>query len=155
MTANSIEALIDGANALPRIAAALAGARSHVHIAGWHVEADSVTGEQTLGGRHFHVKVRESDSGARVSTNGVYTEFFDPDVFVSQERITGDPGIDPDVPLELRVEFNQTGRDGTLLRIIQGPYEPDVAGWHGEAWEKELVRLQEFLVKSGRLEAMS
>jgi len=37
---NSIEALIDGANALPRIAAALAGARSHVHIAGWHVEAD-------------------------------------------------------------------------------------------------------------------
>jgi uncharacterized protein YndB with AHSA1/START domain len=123
--------------------------------AGWHVEADSVTGEPRLGGHHFHVKVRDSDPGTRVGTNGVYTEFFDPDVFVSRERITGDPGIDPDVPLELRVEFNQTGRDGTLVRIIQGPYEPGVAGWHGEAWEKELVRLQEFLVKSGRQEATS
>ena len=38
------------------------------------------------------------------------------------------PGIDPDVPLELRVEFTKTGRDGTLVRIVQGPFEPDVAG---------------------------
>ena len=74
---------------------------------------------------------------------------------VSRERITGDPGIDPNKPLELRVEFNKTGRDGTLVRIIQGPYEPDVAGWHGEGWEKELTRLQDFLVKSGRQEATS
>ena len=81
----------------------------------------------------------------RVTTDGVYTEFFDPDVFVSRERITGDPGIDPDAPLELRVEFTRYGRDGTLLRIIQGPYDPDVAGWHGEAWEKELTRLAAFL----------
>jgi phosphatidylserine/phosphatidylglycerophosphate/cardiolipin synthase-like enzyme len=34
---NSFEVLIDGAQALPRIAEALAGARSHVHIAGWHI----------------------------------------------------------------------------------------------------------------------
>lgn len=122
---------------------------------GWHVEADSVSGEQKLGGHHVHFKVRDSDPGTRVGTAGIYTEFFDPDVFVSRERITGDPGIDPNVPLELRVEFNQTGRDGTLVRIIQGPYEPDVAGWHGEGWEKELVRLQEFLVKSRRPEARS
>jgi phosphatidylserine/phosphatidylglycerophosphate/cardiolipin synthase-like enzyme len=38
-TGNAIEVLVDGAQALPRIAAELAGARSHVHIAGWHVEA--------------------------------------------------------------------------------------------------------------------
>jgi len=37
---NSIDVLIDGANALPRIADAVAGAQSHVHIAGWHVQAD-------------------------------------------------------------------------------------------------------------------
>ena len=122
---------------------------------GWHVETESLRGEQKLGGRHFHVKVRDSDPSTRVGTEGVYTEYFDPDVFVSRERITGDPGIDPDVPLELRVEFSKTGRDGTLVRIIQGPYEPDVAGWHGEGWEKELTRLQDFLVSSGRQEAMS
>ena len=39
------------------------------------------------------------------------------------------------------MEFTKIGRDGTLVRIIQGPYEPDVAGWHGEGWEKELTRL--------------
>ena len=33
----ALEVLVDGGEALPRIAAALAGARSHVHIAGWHV----------------------------------------------------------------------------------------------------------------------
>ncbi len=36
----ALEILIDGAQALPRIADALAGARSHVHIAGWHITAD-------------------------------------------------------------------------------------------------------------------
>jgi phosphatidylserine/phosphatidylglycerophosphate/cardiolipin synthase-like enzyme len=34
---NSLELLIDGEQALPRIADALKSARSHVHIAGWHV----------------------------------------------------------------------------------------------------------------------
>src|SRR2546423_10269514 len=35
-----LEPLIDGAVALPLIAEALAGARSHVHIAGWHLSPD-------------------------------------------------------------------------------------------------------------------
>lgn len=116
---------------------------------GWHVETDTVEAELRLGGRHRHVKVRDNDPSTRVTTDGVYTEFFDPDVFVSRERITGDPGIDPDTALELRVEFTRYGRDGTLLRIIQGPYDPDVAGWHGEAWEKELTRLAAFLSEAG------
>ena len=34
---SALDVLVDGAEALPRIAEALAGARSHVHIAGWHV----------------------------------------------------------------------------------------------------------------------
>ena len=112
---------------------------------GWHVELETLTGDLRLGGRHYHVKVRDADPSTRVATDGVYTEFFDPDVFVSRELITGDPGIDPQVPLELRVEFTNMGRNNTLVRIIQGPYEPDVAGWHGEGWEKELNRLQGFL----------
>ncbi|UGS37133.1 phospholipase D-like domain-containing protein [Capillimicrobium parvum] len=33
----ALDVLIDGSEALPRIAAALEGARSHVHVAGWHV----------------------------------------------------------------------------------------------------------------------
>ena len=115
---------------------------------GWHVELDSLFGEAKLGGRHHHVKVRESDN-LKVTTEGVYTEFFEPDVFVSRERITGDPGIDPGAPLELRVEFTEMGRKDTLVRIIQGPYEPDVAGWHGEAWEKELARLADYLDRTG------
>jgi phosphatidylserine/phosphatidylglycerophosphate/cardiolipin synthase-like enzyme len=36
----ALDVLVDGAEALPRIAEALAGARSHVHIAGWHITPD-------------------------------------------------------------------------------------------------------------------
>ena len=99
------------------------------------------------------MKVRDADPSTRVATDGVYTEFFDPDVFVSRELITGDPGIDPQVPLELRVEFTKMGRNNTLVRIIQGPYEPDVAGWHGEGWERELVRLADYLAKNSSEES--
>jgi phosphatidylserine/phosphatidylglycerophosphate/cardiolipin synthase-like enzyme len=36
----ALDVLVDGGVALPRIAEALAGARSHVHIAGWHITPD-------------------------------------------------------------------------------------------------------------------
>jgi phosphatidylserine/phosphatidylglycerophosphate/cardiolipin synthase-like enzyme len=36
----ALEVLIDGAEALPRIAEAFGQARSHVHIAGWHITPD-------------------------------------------------------------------------------------------------------------------
>jgi phosphatidylserine/phosphatidylglycerophosphate/cardiolipin synthase-like enzyme len=39
-TGNALEVLIDGEQALPQIAEALAGARSSVHIAGWHITPD-------------------------------------------------------------------------------------------------------------------
>jgi phosphatidylserine/phosphatidylglycerophosphate/cardiolipin synthase-like enzyme len=39
-TGGALEVLVDGGEALPRIAEALMGARSHVHIAGWHVTPD-------------------------------------------------------------------------------------------------------------------
>jgi phosphatidylserine/phosphatidylglycerophosphate/cardiolipin synthase-like enzyme len=35
-----LEVLVDGANALPRIADALSHAHSHVHLAGWHLSPD-------------------------------------------------------------------------------------------------------------------
>jgi uncharacterized protein YndB with AHSA1/START domain len=114
---------------------------------GTHVEQETVTGEQRLGGRHHHVKVLDDDPTARVTTDGVYTEFFRPDVFVSSERITGDPGIAEDVPLELRVEFLRTGREGTLVRIIQGPYDEQVAYEHSQGWERELTRLQSYVAE--------
>jgi phosphatidylserine/phosphatidylglycerophosphate/cardiolipin synthase-like enzyme len=37
---NTLDVLIDGAQALPAIGEAISSARSHVHIAGWHVTAD-------------------------------------------------------------------------------------------------------------------
>jgi phosphatidylserine/phosphatidylglycerophosphate/cardiolipin synthase-like enzyme len=39
-TGNSVEVLIDGAQALPRLAEALEAAESHVHLAGWHFSPD-------------------------------------------------------------------------------------------------------------------
>jgi uncharacterized protein YndB with AHSA1/START domain len=112
---------------------------------GWHVEAETVTSELHAGGRHHHVKVRDNDPTARVTTDAVFTEYFDPDVFVARQRITGDPGIDPDAAMELRVEFTKTGRDGTLVRVIQGPYAHEVASFHSKGWELELDRLEAYL----------
>lgn len=114
---------------------------------GWHVEADTVTSELRVGGRHHHVKVRDDDPDVRVTTDAVFTEFFDPDVFVARQRITGDPGIDPAVPLELRVEFTKMGRDGTLVRIVQGPFDPSRAEFHSRGWENELERLENHLAR--------
>lgn len=116
---------------------------------GTHVEAETVTSELRPGGRHHHVKVSDGDASDRVTTDAIFTEFFPPDVFVARQRITGDPGIDPDVPLELRVEFLRTGRDNTLVRIIQGPYDKEVADLHSTGWERELVRLQAYLSDQG------
>lgn len=117
---------------------------------GWHVERETNTADLRLGGAHHHVKVLDDDPSVRVTADGVFTEFFDPDVFVSRERITGDAGIDPDVPLELRVEFLRTGREGTLVRIIQGPYDESVAYEHSQGWERELTRLQTYLSEQRR-----
>jgi phosphatidylserine/phosphatidylglycerophosphate/cardiolipin synthase-like enzyme len=45
-----LEVLVDGATALPAIADALRGARSHVHLTGWHLAShfEIVRGEETL-----------------------------------------------------------------------------------------------------------
>ncbi|MDA0185549.1 phosphatidylserine/phosphatidylglycerophosphate/cardiolipin synthase family protein [Solirubrobacter phytolaccae] len=37
---NAMEVLIDGANALPRMAEAIQGAQRHVHVCSWHLEPD-------------------------------------------------------------------------------------------------------------------
>ena len=116
---------------------------------GWHVEKETVASDLRVGGRHHHVKVRDSDPATRVTTDAIFTEFFEPDVFVARQRISGDPGIDPDKPIELRVEFTRMGRDGTLVRIIQGPFDAGVAGFHSSGWERELGRLQEYLDRNG------
>lgn len=117
---------------------------------GWHVEENSVSSQLEVGGRHHHVKVRDDDPSTRVTTEAVFTEFFEPDVFVAHQRITGDDGIDPETPMELRGEFTRYGRgdSGTLVRIVQGPYEPNQAASHSTGWEAELDRLENFL--SGR-----
>jgi uncharacterized protein YndB with AHSA1/START domain len=112
---------------------------------GWHVERDTVSSELRAGGRHHHVKVVDDDPSKRVTTDAIFTEFFPPHVFVARQRITGDPGIDPQVPMELRLELVKTGKDGTLVRIVQGPYEASEAGAHTTGWERELNRLEAFL----------
>jgi len=67
---------------------------------GWHVEKETVSSDLRVGGKHHHVKVRDNDPTTRVTTDAVFTEYFEPDVFVARQRISGDSGIDPDKPLE-------------------------------------------------------
>lgn len=112
---------------------------------GSHVEPDTVTSELKVGGRHHHVKVKDDDPTDRNTTDAVFTEFFPPDVFVARQRITGATGVDPNTLLELRVEFVSTGRDGTLVRIIQGPFDPANVSDFSGGWESELGKLSGYL----------
>jgi uncharacterized protein YndB with AHSA1/START domain len=100
---------------------------------GWHVETDTVYSDLKLGGRHHHVKIRDDDPSVRVTTDAVFTEYFDPDVFVARQRITGDPGIDPDVPLELRVEFTKAMlwiKEPRIVRDVDDVLEMPMGGGH-------------------------
>lgn len=112
---------------------------------GTHVERGSITSERKVGGRHHHVKVKDDDPSDRNTTDAVFTEFFEPDVFVARQRITGAPGIASDTLLELRVEFVSTGRDGTLVRVIQGPFDPGQVSDFSDGWESELGKLNAYL----------
>lgn len=112
---------------------------------GTHVETETVASDLRVGGRHHHVKVKDDDPSDRNTTDAVFTEFFEPDVFVARQRITGAPGIDPDTILELRVEFVSTGRDGTLVRIVQGPFDPSNVSDFSNGWDSELGKLGAFL----------
>lgn len=112
---------------------------------GTHVEVETASADLRVGGRQHHVKVLDDDATNRVTTDSVFTEFFRPDVFVEAQRISGDPEIDPTLTMEQRVEFVKTGRAGTLVRIVQGPYEASIADWHSRGWEAELNRLDDYL----------
>ncbi len=116
--------------------------------AGWHVVADSVEMDPKLGGRFRHTKVRDKDPNQHWVVDGVYTEFFEPDVIVTRQRISGIPGIDPTKAVELRLEFTKMGRDDTLLRVVQGPYTAQAAVDYSDGWESILDRLD--LLLSGR-----
>src|SRR3954466_5195798 len=58
---NAVEILIDGAEALPRIAADLESARSHVHMTNWFLspEFDLVRGDQPAVLRHLLAELAE------------------------------------------------------------------------------------------------
>ena len=60
-TGNAVEVLIDGAEALPAMAAELAAARSHVHITGWFFSPDFalVREERTVVLRHLLAELAE------------------------------------------------------------------------------------------------
>lgn len=113
--------------------------------AGWHVVPESVELDPKVGGRLRHTKVRGDDPSQVWVVDGVYTEVFYPDVVVTRQRITGIKGIDATRPVELRVEFSKTGRDGTLLRVIQGPYTPEAAHDYSDGWESILDHLEAYL----------
>ena len=87
----------------------------------------------------------DTDPNDRQVTEAVFTEFFEPDVFVAKQRISGAPGVDPEVPLELRVEFMKMGKTNTLVRVVQGPYDPAAATDYSDGWESELAKLSAYL----------
>lgn len=113
--------------------------------AGWSVLDGSVVSEPHIGGRFRNTKVNDADPQKMRVIDGIYTEVFDPDVVVVRHRITGVQGVDATSVVELRVEFTKTGRNGTFVRVIQGPYTPEAAQDYSDGWETMLDKLDSVL----------
>jgi phosphatidylserine/phosphatidylglycerophosphate/cardiolipin synthase-like enzyme len=77
---NRLEVLIDGAEALPAIAEAVAGARSHVHVAGWHVEGEFAVerGEEPRTVRHLLAAAAERVPVRAIAWGGAPVPVFHP-----------------------------------------------------------------------------
>jgi phosphatidylserine/phosphatidylglycerophosphate/cardiolipin synthase-like enzyme len=91
-----VEPFVDGSEALPRIAAAIRSARSHVHLAGWHfdpafrLEEDGPTLRELLAEASERVDVRV------LAWAGAPLPFFHPDrgeVRQVREKLIGGTGI--------------------------------------------------------------
>jgi phosphatidylserine/phosphatidylglycerophosphate/cardiolipin synthase-like enzyme len=61
---NALDVLIDGANALPRMAEAIRGARRHVHVCAWHLQPDFRPTRD--GGRAWPVRELLAEAAERV-----------------------------------------------------------------------------------------
>ena len=125
-----------------------AAAQELARQSGWHVEEETLSGDLRLGGRHGHVKVRDNDPNTRVGTDGVYTEYFEPDVFVSRRADHGDPGIDP-TPLELRVRVHQKRPRRDAVADHPGTLRSRRRRLARRGLEKELTRLANYLAGTG------
>ena len=68
---NALEVLIDGANALPRMAEAIRGAQRHVHVCSWHLEPDFDPGPRdATPGAELLADDRRARAGARARLGG-------------------------------------------------------------------------------------
>jgi phosphatidylserine/phosphatidylglycerophosphate/cardiolipin synthase-like enzyme len=93
-----LEILVDGAAALPRIAEALRGARSHIHITGWHVAShfELVRGEQPIAIGPLLAELAERVDVRVLVWAGAPVPLFHPtrkEVCAELERLTRDTNI--------------------------------------------------------------
>ena len=87
-----VEVLVDGAEALPAIARAIASARSHVHLAGWHFSPDFQLEERGGSLRELLADAAERVDVRLLAWAGAPLPLFHPDrrdVRHTFERLTG------------------------------------------------------------------
>src|SRR5205085_10169018 len=76
---NAVEILVDGERALPAIAAAIRGAESHVHLAGWHFSPDFQLEERGQSLRELLAETAERVSVRVLAWAGSPLPLFRPD----------------------------------------------------------------------------
>ena len=111
-------------------------------------ETETNTVNLRIAGGNYHVTLPDNYPDTRVTAGLVFTEYFDPDVLLTLNWISGHPSIWPAFPPDLPVDFIKMGGTCTLVRIVQCQFDTDVAAYQNEGWERELARLHAYLDRS-------
>src|SRR3954454_14243816 len=154
---NSLEVLIDGANALPRMAEAIRAAKRHVHVCSWHLEPDFDPGPR----KSTPVRDLLADTAERVPVRvlvwaGAPLPVFKPrrgqvrgerDALVKGTKIQCELDAhgrkmhchhEKLVIVDERVAFvggiDLTALAGDRYDFNEHPHKPDAIGWHDASW---------------------
>ncbi|MCU1446166.1 SRPBCC domain-containing protein [Cryobacterium sp.] len=111
---------------------------------GFHVPRSTVRVDARPGGYWRLVMVNNDNPAITSPVDSVFTEVDENARLVGYEDARGMPGVRDGTRLVLSIEFTPDG-DGTLLRIVQGPFPEELSDKGAVGWRQSFGKLDALL----------
>jgi len=111
---------------------------------GFHVPRSTVRIDARAGGFWHLVMVSNANPAITSPVDSVFTEVVENVRLVGYEDARGMPGVRDGTRLVLSIEFMADG-DGTLLRIVQGPFPEELSEKGAVGWRQSFAKLDALL----------
>jgi uncharacterized protein YndB with AHSA1/START domain len=111
---------------------------------GFHVPRSTVRIDPKPGGFWRLVMVNNENRAITSPVDSVFTEVTENARLVSYEDTRGMPGVPDGTRLVLTIQFSPEG-DGTLLRIVQGPFPRQLSEMGAVGWRQSFHKLDALL----------